>query len=111
MKRLMMVVGVLGSICLVAAALQHSPPAQDNVLTLKAAPVVALAPVLVSAPATDLMVFKVMVGQHVLVPTASLRNLAPVPRPTWRGNLRYTLSPNARTRHVSNTSMRGWGFL
>lgn len=111
MKRLMIVGGLVAVLASVAA-LQHSPPAQDYVMALKAAtPVVALAPSVLSAPTQDLLLVKVVVGQHIVVPRASLRNLESVPRPTRRG--RYTLTPNAntnnKTRYVAN--MRGWGFL
>lgn len=117
MKHLV-VLGGLAAVMVAIAASQHSPPAQaqDQALVIKAA-VAAELPSFEPAASFDGYVIKVSVGDHILVPAASLRDLeASKLRPTWRGLVSppiglYVTRHNPIYRHANNTSMRGWGFL
>lgn len=116
MKHLLMVGGIAALVLAVAAS-QHSPPVPDQALAVKAA-MVAPASELVSAPLLDGYVIKVTVGQSILVPATSLRNLEATPktRPWRHSNVgaitHLTAEHNTLTsKHVSNSAQRGWGFL
>lgn len=110
MKRLM-VVGGLAAVMLAVAASQHSPPAVTQALQPQAVMAQDL-PSFEPVATIDTHVIKVTVGQHILVPRASLRNLEAMLKPRSAPRLKTLALPIGITyKHVSNTSMRGWGFL
>lgn len=113
MKRLM-VVGGLAAVVLAAAALQHSPPGMDQ-STVDNSPLVVVAPSFEPVPTLDLRVTNVAAAGYSFVLRASLSNghvvRSKAVRPTWRRSTAAISLAYMTTRHVSNTAMRGWGFL
>lgn len=113
MKRLM-VVGGIAAVLLSAVAAQHSPPGVDQ-STVDNAPLALVAPSFEPTPTLYLRVTNVAAVDNVIALSASLSNrhvvLPKAVRPSWRRSTVALYLLNAQTRHVSNTAMRGWGFL
>lgn len=120
MKHLLMVGGIAAMLVAIAAS-QHSPPASDQALVIKAE-VAAPVPDLASVATLDGYVIKDAAGVLILVPAASLSALEATPKTrSWRHSNVEAITPlstkhNAAThtltsKHVSNSAQRGWGFL